>query len=119
MNKTLARIERQKNARADRQFATNQVMQEYAKTQKQRAQEAEVRRNAEQQKQAARQARLKEINRPPTTKPDKPKPNTTSSRKSGPWAVRDAVDRAGGYNEWRTAMDRQNTSNRRKRKGRR
>lgn len=36
--------------------------------------------------------------------------------RSGPWAVRDAVDRAGGYDKWRAAIDRQNTSTRRKRK---
>ena len=61
MNRTLRRIERQKNARAERQFATNQVMQEYTKTQQQRAQEAEVRRNIERQREKARLARSNEM----------------------------------------------------------
>lgn len=46
----------------DRQFAANQVMQEYAKTQRQRAQEAAVRENAARQRELARQARQEEIN---------------------------------------------------------
>ena len=86
----LARIERGWNKRiaannkaAERQFATNQVMQEYAKTQRQRAQESAVRENAARQKELARQARQEEIN---------------NSRRTN---------------------DLKNTSNRRKRKGRR
>lgn len=71
------------NKAAERKFATNQVMQEYAKTQRQRAQESAIRENAARQKELARQARQEEIT------------------------------------QKRLAVDYKNTSNRRKRKGRR
>ena len=45
----------------ERKFVTNQLLQDYAKTQKQRAQEEAVRKNIAQQKEQARLARTNEV----------------------------------------------------------
>lgn len=106
----------------ERQFATNQIMQEYAKTQRQRAQEAAVRENATRQKELARKARQEEIrsSRSETSRSTnyvtEKDYGARGSSSSSPWVgVRPEVHSP--REEWRRQNDWQNTSNRRKRKG--